>query len=281
MAASSSSSSAPVRVHPSVVEFALISNSGGSPQPVNLSTTLTITYDAPSKGTSGTPVNLLAFSVRSSSPDMIKVKGGWGQLLSPGESTVVKLTLRRGATSFGEGVDLRLWIAYEILAVDAATVSAGDDDWDLLHKWQEQCKLRSSGELLSSRSASASTSSVLWKGRNFDLLNSSSIVVPCRMSIVRSARTAEVDLLHDQVRLKKAQLTELQNACDALVEQGSDVISKLKHGPTKKHCRSEEVHKGSETLKQKIVQWTAEMEWMEVVGMLLVMSSTALLVISL
>lgn len=288
----------------------MVSNADGTSSPLtNHTTILTIAYHDPSvevaasASPSSSPAHLLSFCIRSSFPDVVKVKGGWGQLLGPGESTTVQLSLRKGAGKlFQDHVDLRLWIAYELLPFGAHTDESDDEVEALRRKWKEQRRLRSKGELLSSRSeaSSASGGGALWKGRNFDLLNSSSIVVPCRMSTVRSELTAELDILHDQVRLKRAQLGELQAECDALVEQGSLVVSQIKQGPKRRTSMSASMSSStasrsgiastaeqtpvisiSETKQQKFVRFLGEVEWMEVVGMLLVMSSTALLVISL
>jgi hypothetical protein len=289
---------APIAVTPAAVDFAMVRNADGTSSPVvNHSTSLRITYDEPStKGLSTSssaklpdplPVHLLSFCIRSSSPDFVKVKGGWGQLLGPGEVTVVRVSLRKGAGQlFDDGAELRLWIAYELISI-----SDDDDGKVLLSKWREQRKLRLTGELMSSRSeaACATGNGALWKGRNFDLLNSSSLVVPCRMSTVRSEQTAEIDLLHDQVRLKRAQLRELQEACDVLIEEGSKVVNQIKEGP-KRHMSLSSTKLPrplpqdiivNEGRLQRFARFASEVEWMEVVAMTLVMSSTALLVISL
>ncbi|CUG94062.1 Hypothetical protein, putative [Bodo saltans] len=303
----------PIQVTPAAVDFAMVRSADGTYTPVvHHNATLTVSYDDPSFSvqTSLTsspkllptplPTHLLSFCIRSSSPDVVKVKGGWGQLLGPGETTVVRLALRKGAGKlFEDGVELRLWISYELIP----TSDDDDEGKVLLGKWKEQRKMRLTGELLSSRSeascASGSGGGALWKGRNFDLLNSSSIVVLCRMSTVRSEQTAEIDLLHDQVRLKKAQLKELQDACDLLVDEGSKVVSQIKEGPKRRRLSLSSskhlhplappltppqetlVHSNNESTLQKFSRIAGEVEWMEVVGMMLVMSSTALLVISL
>lgn len=261
----------PIHVSPSSLDFPIVYGNGiDNAMPVG-SCVLTILRPVDEKPTTDSSSNsFLAFSVRASIPTAVKIKGGWGQILAPGEKVRVQVALRKGFTSKVDDGELRLWITYELLQPhDDAERTA------LQQKWLDQQRIRSAGELLSSRSEAAASSSSLWKGRNFDLLNSNSVVVQCRCSAVRSEQTAELDLIRDQVRLKKAHLAELLSSCDKLVQEGVDVVERMKQGPQKK--------KGTATIKKAFAlrSFTDEVEWIEIVGMMLVMSSTALLVLAL
>lgn len=271
-----------LKVSPRVLQFAVTQSDemkdvNGVPYSIPVSAcTLRVQYDGESPSSS--PNSLLTFSVRTSNPEVVRVKGGWGQLLSLGEEATVVVALRK-TVQLSNCDHIRLWISYELLhptSEDAKEFS------EISRKWKEQRRIRWSGGATSSGAAHTLDASILWKGRNFDLLNSHSIVVNCVVSVVHSAVTAELEMLRDQVRLRRGVLHDVQSDCNALLKRSKAILGKLKD-PTASMEDDEDtgVAQTSSSLVHRLVCFASEIEWMEVVGLCLVVSSTALLAFSL
>lgn len=316
-ATSSDCRSAYVTIQPSTLEFAVLADKGTDgfehaigrcSFEVAFTSTAKKREDTPSSistssnlisVSSVTQGSLLVFSVRTNATNLLRVKGGWHQVLAVGDDATVEVCLKkRIAVSELRSDDLdgcRLLLTYEIL-----DPSDTPDFRELKELWQKQRRQRVKGEPLQSLSsrhqrdgnASRANGELQWKGRNFDLLNTRSVVLPCHVNVVRSVQTAEVDVLRDQVKLKKAQLDELSQQCEALLAKNRAVVQTLQHDKSKDEApASAPTVTPSRNLVQRLSAivgtgtkalrlFVSEVEWMEVVGMSLVMSSTALMAIS-